>query len=285
MGLRRRIGRALSALAGREPPRPAPPPLAYGQLLEGRRALVTGSGRNIGKAIAFELARQGAQIVLHDRDARALASALEEAVALGFHTTAVHADVTIPADVDRLAAEVRRTGGCDLLVNNVGFTIPHDHPSPLSDDLWRHTFDTNLAGPVRLTRLVTEDLIGRASPGVVIFVSSMHARITYGAPAYSSSKAAVEMLIAELAVALAPHRIRVNGVAPGFVASDAVGGSLPHDLGLLYRSSIPAAFIGRAVMMLASETLSAWTTGSILTVDAGVSQLSYLTAAEGRRRG
>lgn len=281
-GLRGRLQRAAAALVGRDRA-PQPAPLANGDLLAGRRALVTGSGRNIGKAIAWEMARQGAALVLHDRCPDTLHAAAAEGAALGFQVTPVLADISVPREVDALAAAVRGSGGCDILVHNAAFIVPHDHPEPLDDGLWRSVFDTNVHGPVRLTRQITDALIERRAPGAVIFVTSMHAHITYGAPAYSTSKAAITMLVEELAVALAPHHIRVNGLAPGYVAPEAAGGPVPHGLGLLYHSSIPAEFIARAAMMLAAETFSAHTTGTTLVVDAGVSRLSYLTAAGHRR--
>ncbi|HMV32718.1 MAG TPA: SDR family oxidoreductase [Gemmatimonadales bacterium] len=280
MGLRRRIWNAARVLAGRSPVGPpTPPPLADGHLLAGRRALVTGSGRNIGKAIAFEMARQGARIVLNDRCPDALREAAREARESGLDATAVLADISDPASVDALMAEVQATGGCDILVNNAATLLPHDHPEPLDDDLWRRIYETNVFGPVRLTRLWAAQLVQRGAPGVALFISSTHARVTFGAPSYSTSKAAIEHLVQELAVSLAPHGIRVNGIAPGYVAPDSAGGPLPHDIGLLYHSTVPASFVGRAAVVLACETLSAHTTGTTLVVDSGVSALSYLTAA------
>ena len=98
----------------------------------------------------------------------------------------------------------------------------------------------------------------------------------FGDALYSASKAAVGMVVRELAAELASARIRVNAIAPGWVASGDDGGPVAHRLTPLYKTSIPPAFIGKAAVFLAADSLSGHTTGSVLTVDGGASLLNSI---------
>jgi len=240
------------------------------QLLLGRNALVTGAGRNIGRSIALEMARQGATIYFTDLDAEAIAGLERELAAGGAHARGFVSDVSTPADVDALCAALRADGVVvDVLVNNVGMHRVGGLQTLNMAEL-RAIFATNVFGPLQLTQQVVNGLIAAGRPGAVLFLSSVHERATAGTLAYSASKAALAMIVRELALELAPHRIRVNAIAPGAVATNA-GDELPAFAGsALLGSRIHPSYIGRAAVYLASDYFSQFTTGTTVTVDAGL---------------
>jgi NAD(P)-dependent dehydrogenase (short-subunit alcohol dehydrogenase family) len=112
--------------------------------------------------------------------------------------------------------------------------------------------------------------------GSITFISSIHQWVVMRDAAYSSSKAALGMLIKELAISLAPHKIRVNGIAPGYVAENEQGESISDRYAPLYKSSIGPCYIGRAAVYLASEYFSKFTTGTVLKIDAGLSLYNHM---------
>jgi NAD(P)-dependent dehydrogenase (short-subunit alcohol dehydrogenase family) len=113
--------------------------------------------------------------------------------------------------------------------------------------------------------------------GSILFVTSIHESVLSRWLSYSASKAALRMIIQELAMNLASHGIRVNGIAPGWVAEDDSGKTLDFEPAPLHHTSINPCYIGRAAVYLSSEYFSRFTTGTIITVDAGLSLHSYLT--------
>lgn len=283
MSLTHRFRAALNAfLAAREetvvtpdPPRHHPSPLPEQGLLTGRNALITGAGRNIGRSIALELAAQGANIFFTDIDAARRTALADELRGYPVIGEGFDADIGDPAATDRLCdALVGRGTVIDLLVNNVGNRLDGDDLS-LDPALWARTQAVNLIGPMHLTARITAAMRAAGRPGGVLFITSIHARQISLHPAYSASKAALAMAISELAAGLAGAGIRVNGIAPGWAAEDPQGRPLPHAFTPLHRSSIPPAYIGRAAVYLASEHYSRYTTGTVLTVDAGLSLHTY----------
>jgi NAD(P)-dependent dehydrogenase (short-subunit alcohol dehydrogenase family) len=259
----------------------APPPLVHvlreqhgrvldNQLLLGRNALITGAGRNIGRSIALEMAGQGANVYFTDLDAAAIADLERELRADGGRGRGYVSDVSNPDDVDALCAALTADGVLiDVLVNNAGI---HRDAGLQQLDMaeLRATFETNVFGPLHLTRQIVNAMIAAAHPGSVLFISSVHERTTAGGVAYSASKAALAMVVRELALELAPHRIRVNGIAPGGVGTNQHGELPPFPGSALHGSRIHPSYIGRAAVYLASDYFSEFTTGSTLTVDAGL---------------
>lgn len=271
--------RSLTRPAGADDPRPAPAQtLGTGErLLVGRNVLITGAGANIGRGIALEMAMQGANIHFTDLDAAACARLERE---LAVHPVAVRAfvaDVADPNATDALLDALACAGiVIDILVNNVGVAAkPHTPDAPGIDE-WRRTFDTNLFGPIHLTQRIAATLRQRGMPGSIIFLTSIHQWAVRFDQVYSSSKAALGMLVRELAAQLAPHGIRVNGIAPGWVAEDADGNPLRHPHTPLRGSSINPCYIGRAAVYLASDHFSRHTTGTTLKIDSGLSLYNHL---------
>ena len=120
-------------------------------------------------------------------------------------------------------------------------------------------------------------MVSNNIPGSILFITSIHQSVPSQWISYSSSKAALRMIIKELAMDLAKHGIRVNGIAPGWVAEDKHGNTRNFSYAPLYGSSINPCYIGRAAVYLSSEYFSKFTTGTVITVDAGLSLHSYLT--------
>jgi NAD(P)-dependent dehydrogenase (short-subunit alcohol dehydrogenase family) len=228
-----------------------------GSLLVGKHVLVTGGGRNIGRAIARECAAQGAYVYSLDKDAETAHRTAEQV-----QGTPIVADIT-----DDPHAWLQQLPVVDVLVNNVGVAA-HDDTDP-----WHTVFETNVFAPMRLTTAVTDRMRVRGS-GTVIFISSIHQEVPRGDPPYAASKAAVAAIVSELALELISSGIRVNAVAPGWTKADPSGVAVPDRRQVLQGVSVPPEYIGRAVVYLASDYFSLHTTGSIVTVDSGLSLLT-----------
>lgn len=249
------------------------------QLLAGKNALITGGGRNIGRSIAIEMAKQGANIFFTDIDIELCANLEKELSTYPVKARGFVSDISKSEDIDSLYSILSQENiVIDILVNNVGIQFETIGIDKLDLGEWQKTFQTNIFGPMYLTKLISQMMVSHSLEGSIIFMTSVHQEEVIRWLSYSSSKAALGMIIKELAVDLAPHKIRVNGIAPAWVAEDEQGHPLLHDYHLLHHSSINPCYIGRAVVYLASDYFSKFTTGTILTIDAGVSLYNYRVA-------
>jgi NAD(P)-dependent dehydrogenase (short-subunit alcohol dehydrogenase family) len=242
-----------------------------GQLLEGKTILVTGAGKNIGRSIALECVQQGAIVYCLEKDA-ILARNIEKTLGeLGNLGQVFVCDITCHKQVDETLTLIKELQvKIDILVNNVGIHLP---TSIYQFDLqkWEKTYQTNLFSSVYLTHVVIQTMIEQNIKGNFIFLSSIHQETPIGCAGYSSSKAAIGMIIEELAIELAPFGIRVNGIAPGWTGVDEDGHPYSDRRGHLHQTSIPPQYIGRAAVYLASDYYSQYTTGTVLKVDSGLS--------------
>ncbi len=187
--------------------------------LHGRTALVTGSSQGIGRAIAISLAKSGANLVLHGlkRDAAAeasIAACREFDVRVSF----VEGDLAAPNNkaANRIAAEANELEpSIDLLVNNAGgyFDVPF---LQMDADIFEKTMHLNVFAYFYLTQWFARRWVEQQTPGRVLMIGSINGRLAEATHvAYDTSKGAVEMMVKSLCCELAPHGVRVNGIAPG----------------------------------------------------------------------
>ncbi|HWP93468.1 MAG TPA: SDR family oxidoreductase [Thermodesulfobacteriota bacterium] len=247
------------------------------KLLQGKNALITGAGKNIGKSIAIEMAKQGANVFFSDIDRDRCAQLKQELNRYPVVSKGFISDVSRSEDVDSLCNSLLQDRiKIDILVNNVGIHFGGRTIKDLDLKEWKRVFDTNVLGPMYLTKRISKTMIDNHVSGSIIFITSIHQWTIRRFPSYSSSKAALGMIVKELALELAPYSIRVNGIAPGYVEEDKNGNTIAHKYTPLYKSSINPCYIGRAAVYLSSDFFSRFTTGTVLKIDAGLSLYNHL---------
>lgn len=249
------------------------------QLLAGKNVLITGAARNIGRSIAIEMAKQGANIFFTDIVEEECLNLEKELNTYPVKVTSFVSDISKPEDIDYLYSILEENNIIiDILVNNVGIQFETIGINNLDLGEWQKTFQTNIFGPMYLTKIIAKMMVSNSIQGSIIFLTSIHQEILVRWPSYSSSKAALGMIIKELAVEFAPYGIRVNGIAPGWVVEDEQGNHLDHEYNLLHKCSISPCYIGRAAIYLASDYFSKFTTGTVLKIDGGATLYSYRVA-------
>ncbi|MBI4484027.1 MAG: SDR family oxidoreductase [Acidobacteria bacterium] len=197
-------------------------------LLKGRRAVVTGAGRGIGRSIALAFARAGADVALTARSLAELEQVAAEVRAIGRRSLAVPCDVTDAKQVERTAAAViDGLGGVDVLVNNAGSAGSHkflNHP----DELWHQMLSVNLTGVYYITKAFVPTMIEQRW-GRIINIASVNAKIgSRYVAAYTAAKHGVLGLTRALAAELVPYHITVNAICPGYVNTPMTQSSLTH---------------------------------------------------------
>jgi len=234
--------------------------------LEGKVALVTGGSRGIGKAIALELGRAGAEVVVGYRTGQAEA----EAVAAEIGGRAVHADVSDPDSAKEL---VEAAGEVDILVNNAGVTRD-TLLARMSDDDWRTVIDTNLSSVFYTCRAVSRPMMRKRAGSIVNISSIVGVHGNPGQTNYAASKAGIIGFTKSLARELGSRNVRANVVAPGYVKSQLTD-VLPEEATQAMLTNTPLGRLGDAedvasvVRFLCSDE-AAFVTGVVLLVDGGL---------------
>jgi NAD(P)-dependent dehydrogenase (short-subunit alcohol dehydrogenase family) len=224
------------------------------------------------------MANQGASVFFTDIDRDRCHALEKELERYKVNSRGFVSDVSKVADIDSMYESLSRDNvRIDILVHNAALHLDTVGVRQFDRDEWERTFETNVFGPLYLTKLVANAMVGDQIAGCIIFLSSIHQWTIRSVPSYSASKAALGMIIKELAAELAPFGIRVNGIAPGFVAEEKADGPRYYEHALLHKSSIGPQYIGRAAVYLASRYFSEFTTGTVLKIDDGLSLLNEFT--------
>jgi len=243
--------------------------------LAGKRAIVTGAGRGIGKAIAAKFLTEGARLYICDVAAERLHQATDELGQLG-EVHALAGDLVDDALCARVIADAtQRLGGIDILVNNAGIAIVQPFREQ-TRATWDQTLAVNLTAPFLLSQLAAEVMIAQGTGGAIVNMASTNGHVgERGLAAYNASKAGVVLLTKTAAIELAEHNIRVNCVAPGWIQTDlaADGGHDPAFVAA-YLEKIPLRRYGQPeevanlFAFLASDEAS-FITGESVVIDGG----------------
>ena len=244
--------------------------------LSGKKALVTGASRGIGRAIAEGLARAGADVAVSARPSTDLNHAAAAIEKLGRRSMAVPLDVSLAADCARAVAETaEKLGGLDILVNNAG--TEHVMPSlDVDEAVWDKILDTNLKGAFFCAQAAAKAMQAAGNGGAIVNICSLTSEV--GIPAavpYGSSKSGLLGMTRALAVEWAPLGIRVNGIAPGYfrtALTDEFFESEDWQKRMLAgipigRFGVVIDLVGAAVFL--ASPASGYVTGHCLAVDGG----------------
>jgi NAD(P)-dependent dehydrogenase (short-subunit alcohol dehydrogenase family) len=243
--------------------------------LAGKVSVVTGAARGIGRALALALAEAGSDVAVVVRNPAAVESLITELEGLGVKAAAVSADVTDAAQVDAAVGEiVDRLGAVDVLVNNAG-TCVHRPALEVSPEEWSAVMDVNVNGVWHCAQSFGRRMVEQGR-GVIINIGSISALIVnrpQWQPGYNASKAAVHQLTKSLAAEWAPHGVRVNALAPGYVKTEMAPVDDPKfkprwvDDAPMQRYAMPEE-LGPTIVYMASDA-SSFMTGEVLVFDGG----------------
>ena len=238
--------------------------------LTGKVAIVTGGSRGIGRAIALALGAAGATVVVNYRSRIEAA----QAVAQQIGGLAVQADVSTPEGCSQLIEAAQALGqGLHILVNNAGIT-KDGLMLRMTDDEWHSVLDTNLNSVFRLTRSAASVMMQQRAGSIINITSISGIRGNAGQANYAASKAAVAAMTRSLAKEIARRGVRLNCVAPGFIATDMVNAMNPKVVDGV-KKAIPMRRLGtpeevaKVVLFLASDHAS-YVTGQEWVVDGGL---------------
>lgn len=246
-------------------------------VLQNQVALITGASSGIGHATAEAMARQGARVGVNYLKNRAGAEQAVKAIhKAGGEAMAIQADVTSSADVQSMVAAMHKQWGrIDVLVNNAGDLLARRTLADMTEDYWDQVMALNLKSAFLCVKAVWEEMATRKS-GCIINISSIAGRNGGGpgAAAYAAAKGGLLTYTKGLAKELAPHGIRVNGVAPGVIATPYHERYSPAELFQKYLTTIPMARAGTSeevadVIVFLASPAARYMTGETVEVNGG----------------
>ena len=243
--------------------------------LANKVAIVTGASRGLGAGLAQALAREGADLIVGYQSDQAGAQEVVQAIAaLGRKGIAVRSDLRTEPD-KLIEAAFQQWGGVDILVNNAAIAN-RDTFFSLEPNTLQDLFSTNVIAPFRLTQLFAQRLIEAKKGGVVVNISSTAGmrKGTGARLAYSCSKCALDQLTCSSAQALAPHGIRVNGIAPGRLEMGMSKTLMQSEKRAMVEAQIPLGRAGRiediaALLLFLVSDDSSWMTGTTIPIEGG----------------
>jgi NAD(P)-dependent dehydrogenase (short-subunit alcohol dehydrogenase family) len=242
--------------------------------LSGKVAIITGGGSGIGKAIGTAFVREGAKVVIAGRDGKKLEASARE---ISGDCLAVSADVSKTSDVQTLVdAALGKFQGINVLVNNAAVLLPGTAES-LSEEDFDQTFAVNVRGLWLLSRAVLPHMRASGGGSIVNIASVLSMVGARNRVAYAASKGAVMAMTKAMALDHAAENIRVNCICPGIVETEMVARFSTDENARKQRVALhpmgrfgqPAEVASAAVFLASDE--SAWTTGSVMTIDGGYS--------------
>jgi glucose 1-dehydrogenase len=245
--------------------------------LDGKKALITGASRGIGRGIAIELAKGGADVAINYRSHPEEAAEVQEICrGLGVNAVTLAADMGVQSQAEGIVDEaIAALGGLDIVVSNAVYSDRHlFYQSDLNE--FRKTIDVSMWGAFYLTRQASLRMIDQGSGGNIVIISSPHARLAIpGAMAYNMAKAAIDQMARTAAVELSEYRIRVNIVHPGWIDTPGERKFFSEETLAEQGSMLPwgrlgrPEEIGRGVAFLCDPG-NEYITGSTLTIDGGI---------------
>ncbi|MDG0793890.1 3-oxoacyl-ACP reductase FabG [Cohnella ginsengisoli] len=249
--------------------------------LQGKVALVTGAGRGIGRGIALEMAKEGADVVIHYRSSeRQAVEAAEKIRSMGRRALLLRADLSEVRQIDGMMEAIREQwGGVDILVNNSAIDPTFDF-FEVTEERWDQVLDTNLKGGFFCAQACARDMVKKGG-GKIIFISSVHGNTTMPKySAYAASKGGINAMTRQLALDLARYNIQVNAIAPGATDVEKFHEDPGHDP-VAIGEQIPLGRIGypddvAKVAAFFASSDSNFVTGQVLTVDGGSSTRFFL---------
>ena len=253
----------------------------YHGRLAGKRALVSGSTRGLGRTIAEWLAREGASIFTSGRDQQDVDTTIEAIQALGVDAWGVPADLATPDGAHRLAeTALDLAGPFDILVNNAGMSIPQPF-TEVSDDQWDEQVNVNMRSPFILSQHAARAMIAHGIRGRIVNISTIGVFAAHTQTmVYDMAKAGIQAMTRAMAYELGRHGISANCIAPGAVPDRPQSSDDPSSPAMqIWNDHVPMGRLGRAediaaVVVFFCLPESEWTTGQTLLVDGG--HISYL---------
>jgi NAD(P)-dependent dehydrogenase (short-subunit alcohol dehydrogenase family) len=243
--------------------------------ITGRKALVTGAGRGIGKVLALALAEAGCDVAILEINKKSAEETAAEIRQMGRQSVGIQVDVTKKDQVEKAFAEAAHTlGGLDIVINNAGVAI-HKPAEELPEEDWDRVMDINLKGVFLCSQAAARIMIPKKS-GSIINIASMSG-IAVNVPqkqaVYNASKAGVAMLTKSLAVEWAPYGIRVNSISPGYIKTEMTMTTMTH-LFPAWHALTPMARLGepeelRGGALYLASPASSFMTGHDLVIDGG----------------